>query len=702
MSVADPKKVEDLIYTRNIGIMAHIDAGKTTTTERILYYTGKSHRIGEVHDGNTVMDWMEQEQERGITITAAATTTAWNNHRINIIDTPGHVDFTIEVERSLRVLDGAVAVFDAVNGVESQTETVWRQADKYKVPRICFINKMDRVGADFNMSVETIRDRLAAVPLPIQIPIGSEDGFVGMIDLVEEKALIWRAQGDGESFDRVDIPGEFQKEAQAAREKLIDVLANYDDSIADAYLSGEKLSPEVLKKSIRSSTLQLKLYPILCGSAFKNKGVQPLLDAVIDYLPTPLDRGEIFGRSTKDMETLVGAKADFKAPPVGLVFKLASDSFAGTLCFVRVYSGTIATGSTLYNPREKKKERVAKIVKMHANSRVEVQELKAGDIGAIVGLKFTVTGDTLCTPEKELVLESITFPDPVISIVLEAKSSPDQAKMVEGLQRLVREDPSSSLKTDPETGQLLLSGMGELHLEILIDRLKREFGVQVNTGNPQVTYRESVVGSGSFRKRFERDVVGQLQIGEVEVKVDPYSQSKGAQDNLIENLVKDKSIPNDIKNAVIDGAREALESGILAGYSMIATQVKIVSIPYTPENSHPSAYKIAASQAVREAVTIAGSQLMEPIFQLEVVVPEEFLGNVIGDLNSRRGKISNSASRGHLQVVLAEVPLSEFFGYATGLRSITQGRGTFSMKFHEYHAVNARVQSEIMAKLGRG
>jgi elongation factor G len=697
MSVADPKKVEDLIYTRNIGIMAHIDAGKTTTTERILYYTGKSHKIGEVHDGNTVMDWMEQEQERGITITAAATTTAWNNHRINIIDTPGHVDFTIEVERSLRVLDGAVAVFDAVNGVESQTETVWRQADKYKVPRICFINKMDRVGADFNMSIETIRDRLAAVPLPIQIPIGSEENFVGLIDLVEEKALIWRGQGDGENFEKVEIPEEMQAEAQAAREKLIDTLANYDDSIADAYLSGEKVSAEILKKSIRASTLQLKLYPILCGSAFKNKGVQPLLDAVVDYLPTPLDRGEIFGKSTKDMETLIGAKADFKAPPVGLVFKLASDSFAGTLCFVRVYSGTIATGSTLYNPREKKKERVAKIVKMHANSRVEVPELKAGDIGAIVGLKFTVTGDTLCTPEKELVLESITFPDPVISIVLEAKSSPDQAKMVEGLQRLVREDPSSSLKTDPETGQLLLSGMGELHLEILIDRLKREFGVQVNTGNPQVTYRESVLGNASYRKRFERDVAGTLQIGEVEVKVQPHN----TQEILIENLVKDNSIPNDIKNAAIDGAREALESGILAGYSMIATQVKIVAIPFSPENSHPAAYKIAASQAVREALKLAGAQLMEPIFKLEVVVPEEFLGSVIGDLNSRRGKISNSASRGHLQVVLAEVPLSEFFGYATGLRSITQGRGTFSMKFHEYHAVNNRVQSEVLAKLGR-
>lgn len=697
MSIADPKKVEDLIYTRNIGIMAHIDAGKTTTTERILYYTGKSHKIGEVHDGNTVMDWMEQEQERGITITAAATTTSWNNHRINIIDTPGHVDFTIEVERSLRVLDGAVAVFDAVNGVESQTETVWRQADKYKVPRICFINKMDRVGADFQMSVGTIKERLAATPAPIQIPIGSEENFMGLIDLVEEKAYIWRGTSDGEKFDKIDIPDELKSEAQAAREKLIEILADHNEALGDAFLMGEKITAEILKPAIRAATLKLQITPILCGSAFKNKGVQPLLDAVIDYLPTPLDRGEVFGKSTKDMETPVGAKLDFKAPPVGLVFKLASDSFAGTLCFVRVYSGTIATGSTLYNPREKKKERVAKIVKMHANSRMEVQELKAGDIGAIVGLKFTVTGDTLCTPEKELVLESITFPDPVISIVLEAKSSPDQSKMVEGLSRLVREDPSSSLKTDPETGQLLLSGMGELHLEILVDRLKREFGVAVNTGNPQVTYRETILGTASSRKRFERDVQGQMQIGEIELKVGP----NGGQDNLIENLVKDSQIPNDIKNAALEGAKEALDSGVLAGYSMIATQVKIVSIPYTPENSHPAAYKIAASQAVREAVLAAGAQLMEPIFSLEVVVPEEFLGSVIGDLNSRRGKISNSASRGHLQVVLAEVPLSEFFGYATGLRSITQGRGTFSMKFHQYHPVNDRVQREILTKLGR-
>ncbi len=698
MSVTDPKKVEDLIYTRNIGIMAHIDAGKTTTTERILYYTGKSHKIGEVHDGNTVMDWMEQEQERGITITAAATMCAWKNYRINIIDTPGHVDFTIEVERSLRVLDGAVAVFDAVNGVESQTETVWRQADKYKVPRICFINKMDRVGADFNMSLETIKERLMAVPAAIQVPIGAEDGFVGMVDLVAEKAFIWKtADGKGENFSTQEIPGEFLSEAQKAREKLIETLADHDDALADKYLSGDILSEQDLKLSIRKSTLALKITPVLCGSAFKNKGVQPLLDAVVDYLPTPLDRGEIFGRSAKDLDKLVSCKTDFKEPVVALAFKLASDSFTGSLCYVRVYSGIIKMGESLTNPREKKKERVAKIVKMHANSRTEVQELKAGDIGAIVGLKFTVTGDTLCAHEREVVLESITFPDPVISIVVEAKSSGDQTKMLEGLTRLVKEDPSSSLKTDPETGQLLLSGMGELHLEILVDRLKREFNVQVNTGSPQVTYREAVLGEASARKRFEREVAGQIQTGEVEVKVSPNS----GQENNIENLVKDAALPGDIKAAATEGAREGLESGILAGFSNISTKVKIVAMPFDAENGHMAAYKIAASQAVREALLTAKAQLMEPIFKLEVVVPEEFLGSVIGDLNSRRGKILNTVARGRLQVVSADVPLAELFGYATGVRSLTQGRGTFSMKFHQYNAVNDRVQKEILTHLGR-
>jgi len=677
--------------------MAHIDAGKTTTTERILFYTKKSHKIGEVHDGNTVMDWMEQEQERGITITAAATMCFWADHRINIIDTPGHVDFTIEVERSLRVLDGAVAVFDAVNGVESQTETVWRQADKYKVPRICFINKMDRVGADFQMSVGTIRERLAAVPAPIQMPLGAEDGFMGMVDLVEMKAFIWKNDGLGENFETRDVPSEFADEANAAREKLIETLADFDDKLADKYLSGEALSAADLKASIRAATLALKITPVLCGSAFKNKGVQPMLDAVVAYLPSPLDRPEIFAKMAFDPDKQVSCKVDFKEPPVALAFKLATDPFSGSLCYVRVYSGVIETGMQLTNPREKKKERIAKIVKLHANSRTEVPTLKAGDIGAIIGLKFTVTGDTLCTPQKEVVLESITFPDPVISIVVEAKHSTDQPKMLDGLTRLVKEDPSSSLKTDPETGQLLLSGMGELHLEILVDRLKREFGVQINTGSPQVTYRESILGSASARKHFERDVAGQLQTGEVEVKVSPID----SQEISVENLVKDPQVPADFKTHIIEGAREGLDSGILAGFSTISTGVKIVSIPFDAEHGNMAAYKIAASQAVREAMQKAGAQLMEPIFKLEVVVPDEFLGSVIGDLNSRRGKILNTASRGHLQVVSADVPLSELFGYATGVRSLTQGRGTFSMKFHQYQPVNDRVQREVLTKLGR-
>lgn len=696
MSFDDPDKVEELVSTRNIGIMAHIDAGKTTTTERILYYTGKSHKIGEVHEGNAVMDWMEQEQERGITITAAATTCYWKDHRINIIDTPGHVDFTIEVERSLRVLDGAVAVFDAVNGVESQTETVWRQADKYKVPRICFINKMDRVGADFQMSMDTIVERLAAKPAAIQMPIGSEDQFVGMVDLVEQKAYVWKGDDLGEKYEIREIPDDMKEEMALARETLVEIVADHNDELADKYLSGEEISLELLKKAIREATLNLKITPILCGSAFKNKGVQPLLQAVIDYLPSPLDRGTITGKSIKTEKDVV-CKTDFKEPPVALAFKLTSDAFAGTLCYVRVYSGVISVGSTLINPREQKKERVAKLVKMHANSRVEVKDLKAGDIGAIVGLKFTVTGDTLCSNQNEVVLEAITFPDPVISVVIEAKSSADQKKMMEGLNKLVREDPSSSLREDPETGQLLLSGMGELHLDILVDRLKREFGVTVNIGNPQVTYRETISSEATAHRRFERVVAGKDQLGDVGVAVGPLA----AQENVVTNLVQDEKIPKEIKQAAVEGAKEALESGALAGYTMIASQVKVRSINYDPEKGDRAVYKIAASQAVREAIGQANPQLMEPIFNLEVVVPEDFLGGVIGDLNSKRGKILNTSARGHLQVVKAEVPLAELFGYATELRSITQGRGTFSMKFFQYQPVGDRIQKEILTKLGR-
>ncbi|MCB9072151.1 MAG: elongation factor G [Bdellovibrionaceae bacterium] len=698
MSVGDPQKLEDLVYTRNIGIMAHIDAGKTTTTERILYYSGKSHKIGEVHDGNTVMDWMEQEQERGITITAAATTCAWNNYRINIIDTPGHVDFTIEVERSLRVLDGAIAVFDAVNGVESQTETVWRQADKYKVPRICFINKMDRVGADFNMSVESIKERLGAKPLPIHVPIGAEDGFRGVIDVVQKKALVWPMEASlGENFETRDLDGELLDEYQLAREKLIEVLIDFDEALADKYLSGSEISEQEIKAAIRKSTIHLKVMPVLCGSAFKNKGVQPLLDAVIDYLPSPIDRGDVKGHSVKNPDKDIVCKTDFEAPPVALAFKLASDSFAGSLCFVRVYTGTIKVGATLYNPREDKKERVQKIVKMHANSRSEVSELKAGDIGAIIGLKFTVTGDTLCTTQNEVVLESIHFPDPVISIVVEAKSTADQSKMLDGLNKLVREDPSSLLKTDPDTGQLLLSGMGELHLEILVDRLHREFGVKINTGSPQVTYREAATVASKARKRFEREVAGQQQVGEVELEVGPLA----SQDTKVEVSAFPATLSKDFIRGATEGASESLGSGLLAGYGYISTYVKILNIFPDPDRGHPAAYKIAASQAVREALQSAATILMEPVFLLEVVVPEEFLGSVIGDINSRRGKILITTARGHLQVVNAEVPLAELFGYATAIRSLTQGRGTFSMKFYQYQPTGDRVQRDVLTKMGR-
>jgi elongation factor G len=698
MSVGDPQKLEDLVYTRNIGIMAHIDAGKTTTTERILYYSGKSHKIGEVHDGNTVMDWMEQEQERGITITAAATTTVWKNHRINIIDTPGHVDFTIEVERSLRVLDGAVAVFDAVNGVESQTETVWRQADKYGVPRICFINKMDRVGADFDMSVQTIIDRLGATPLPIHVPIGSEDNFRGMIDVVAGKALVWPMNASlGESYETREIDSEIADQYKAARERLIEILVDFDEALADKYLSGVDITEEELKAAIRKATIGLKVMPVLCGSAFKNKGVQPLLDAVLDYLPHPLDRGDVKGLSVKNPDKEIICKTDFDESPVALAFKLASDSFAGSLCFVRVYTGTIKVGATLYNPREDKKERVTRIVKMHANSRSEVSELKAGDIGAIVGLKFTVTGDTLCTTQNEVVLETIHFPDPVISIVVEAKSTADQAKMIDGLNKLVREDPSSLLKTDPDTGQLLLSGMGELHLEILVDRLSREFGVKINTGSPQVTYREAVTATARARKRFEREVAGQMQVGEVELEVGPLA----IQDIKVDSVPFAATVSKDFIRGALEGAGESLSSGVLAGYSYISTHVKILNIMVDAEHGHLAAYKIAASQAVREALTAAGTILMEPVFLLEVVVPEDFLGSVIGDINSRRGKILITTSRGHLQVVNAEVPLAELFGYATAIRSLTQGRGTFSMKFHQYQPTGDRTQRDVLTKMGR-
>ncbi len=699
MSVADPEKIEELAFTRNIGIMAHIDAGKTTTTERILYYSGKNYKIGEVHDGDATMDWMEQEQERGITITSAATTTFWQDHRINIIDTPGHVDFTIEVERSLRVLDGAVAVFDAVSGVEPQSETVWRQADRYKVPRICFINKMDRVGADFDMSVDSIKEKLAAIPAPIHRPIGAEDEFSGVIDLIHGKVLLWSGDDKDAQFEERDIPADLQDDYEVGREALIEVLADHSDELADLYLSGESISDELLSKTLRSCTLDLKVTPVLCGSAFKNKGVQPLLDSIISFLPSPLDRPDIVGVDAKKPEKNMTCETDFDSRPVALAFKIASDSFAGSLTYVRVYSGIIKAGAQLYNPREDKKERITRLVRMHANTREELKELKAGDIGAVVGLKFTATGDTLCETSHPVILESIDFPEPVISVVVEAKSSAQQKKMMDSLQRLIQEDPSSSLSTDSETGQLLLSGMGELHLEILVDRLKREFGVDINVGKPQVSYRETIGQSANAQKQFSREVAGKLQAAMVSLKLDKLDSTGLA--NQVHLSVDDKRLTDAFRASLVKGVSDALENGVIAGYQVLGVKATIVGVEFEEESAHEAAFQIAGSMALREALLSAKCELMEPMFGLEVVCPEEFLGSVIGDINSRRGKVIATKAKGHLQSVTAEAPLAELFGYATDLRSLTQGRGTFMMKFKEYALIPERVQKEILQKMGR-
>ena len=697
MSAKDPQKVEELAFTRNIGIMAHIDAGKTTTTERILYYSGKNYKIGEVHDGDATMDWMEQEQERGITITSAATTTFWDDHRINIIDTPGHVDFTIEVERSLRVLDGAVAVFDAVSGVEPQSETVWRQADRYGVPRICFINKMDRVGADFEMSLNSIREKLAGNPVAIQAPIGAEDEFAGVIDLVAGKALIWNGDDKDAKYETRDIPSDLQEAYELGREQMIEGLADFSDELAEKYLGGEEVSTELIIKVLREATLQLKITPVLCGTAFKNKGVQPLLDSVIAYLPSPLDRPDIVGIDAKKTDKEVICKTDFKSKPVALAFKIASDSFAGSLTYVRVYSGVIKVGSQMLNTRQQKKERITRLVRMHANSREEIQELKAGDIGAVVGLKFTATGDTISDSSSPVILESIEFPDPVIAVVVEAKSTAQQKKMMESLERLIQEDPSSALRTDKETGQLLLSGMGELHLEILIDRLKREFKVDANVGKPQVSYRETIGKEATGEKYFEREVAGKLQAAKVKITI---SKAEDSNNKVTLNL-EDKKLTSEFKQAMIKGASEALENGVIAGYGVLGVNAVITTAQFEEETASEPAFQIASSMAIREALREAACELMEPMFFLEVVCPEEFLGSVIGDINSRRGKVIATTSKGHLQAVEAEAPLAELFGYATDLRSLTQGRGTFVMKFKEYALMPERTQKELLQKMGR-
>jgi elongation factor G len=694
----DPKVLEDLKWTRNIGIMAHIDAGKTTTTERILFYSGKSHKIGEVHDGDATMDWMEQEQERGITITSAATTTEWKSHRVNIIDTPGHVDFTIEVERSLRVLDGAIAVFDGVNGVEPQSETVWRQADKYKVPRVCFINKMDRVGADFKMSVQTIEDRLGAKPVPIQLPVGSEDQFRGIIDLITMKAKIWTGEGVNAEFSEQEIPADLLVDAQVFREQLIDKVAEFDDTIMEKYLEGGELNEAEIASAIRKGTLALAITPVLCGASFKNKGVQPLLDAVVAYLPSPLDVPAIKGHDIENETKVIVCETDFEKPAVALAFKIASDPFAGSLTYIRVYSGVIKTGEALLNPRLNKRERIQRLVKMHANSREEIAELKAGDIGAVVGLKLTATGDTLCDQKFPVLLESIQFPEPVISVAIEAKSSADQDKMQKALERLLVEDPSCSVRTDPETGQMLLSGMGELHLEILVDRLFREHKVKANVGQPQVSFRETILEPAQGHSTFEKELGGQVQFGECTMMIEPLPRGQGIQ---YINKVPKELLPEIMAKACEQGAKDALEVGPRGGYTMNDIKITLQKANFRPEQSTEMAFRVAAGNAVREALRSTKVQMLEPLFKIEVVTPDDFMGNVIGDINGRRGKVHSMSPRAGNQVVMAEVPLMTLFGYATDLRSISQGRASFAMEFKEYSPVPPKVEEEILRKLGR-
>lgn len=696
----EPKQVSDLKYTRNIGIMAHIDAGKTTTSERILYYTGKSHKIGEVHDGDTVMDWMVQEQERGITITSAATMCFWKDHRINLIDTPGHVDFTIEVERSLRVLDGAVAVFDGVNGVEPQSETVWKQADKYQVPRICFVNKMDRVGADFVMSVNSIREKLRANPIPIQVPIGVEDQFRGVVDLIEQKAYLWQEKDKGEQFDLVDIPDDMREEVGRFRLEVIEKIVENDDSLLEKYLSGDEISADELKAALRKATLELKVFPVLCGSAFKNKGVQPLLDAILAYLPSPLDVPAMIGRHPEKEDKEIICKTDWDEPTAALAFKIANDPFAGTLTYVRVYSGQVKSGAQLLNPRTEKKERIQKLVKMHANSREEVDVLKAGDLGAVVGLKFTGTGDTLCETAHPVVLEAITFPEPVISVAVEAKSSADQEKMMQGLEKLSKEDPSCRLRTDPETGQMLLSGMGELHLEILVDRLLREHKVQANVGKPQVSYRETITAPAEATHVYEREIGGDAHFASVTLKIEPISQKEGLV--FQSKVATGREFPPEMLRAVESGFRESAEVGPLASYSMIGIKGTLVSAEYRADAASEMAYKAATSLAFREAVQKAAVELLEPIMRLEVTCPDEFVGNIVGDLNSRRGRIlSMDVKSGGGQLIHAEAPLATLFGYATDIRSLSQGRASFFVEFLEYAPVPAKAKNEILHRLGR-
>ena len=680
---------------RNIGIMAHIDAGKTTTTERILYYTGRTHKIGEVHEGTATMDWMEQEQERGITITSAATTCEWRDIQINIIDTPGHVDFTAEVERSLRVLDGAVAVFDAVAGVQPQSETVWRQADKYEVPRICFINKMDRMGADFFHSIQTIVDRLSARPVPIQIPVGAEDQFKGVIDLVSMKARIWRDETLGAKYDDVEIPAELLDQAKEYRQHMIEAVSEFDDVLFAKFVEEQPLSEEEIRAGLRKATIAQKIFPVICGSSFKNKGVQNMLDAVVDYLPSPTEVPPVKGEDLNHPGTEVERKPDDNAPFAALVFKIMTDPFVGQLAFIRVYSGKLNAGESIFNVTKQRRERVGRLVKMHANKREEISEILAGDICAAVGLKNVVTGDTICDEKFPVTLESIDFPEPVIQLAIEPKTKADQEKLGMAIQKLTQEDPTLKVSTDQETGQTIIAGMGELHLEIIVDRMQREFNVGANVGKPQVAYRETIRQKAEFDYTHKKQTGGSGQYARTKLRVEP-NPAKGYE---FENDVVGGSVPKEFIPAVQKGIVESLEGGVLAGYPMVDVKVALFDGAYHEVDSSEMAFKICSSICFKEAARKAKPVLLEPVMRVEVVVPDEYMGAVNGDLISRRGRLEGTEIRGNTHLIKAMVPLSEMFGYATDMRSKTQGRGSFTMHFGQYEEVPKSIAEEIVTRV---
>jgi len=675
--------------------MAHIDAGKTTTTERILFYTGRTHRIGEVHEGTATMDWMEQEQERGITITSAATTCTWRDIRINIIDTPGHVDFTAEVERSLRVLDGACAVFDAVHGVEPQSETVWRQADKYEVPRICFINKMDKMGADFEHAIDTIRKRLNARPVAIQLPIGQEDKFKGVIDLFAMKGVIWNDETLGAEFETQDIPEEHKKKANAFHNQMVETIVENDDDLLHKYMEGEAITPEELKASLRKSTIALKVFPVICGTAFKNKGVQPLLDAVVDFLPSPIDIPPVKGIDPNTSQPVERKAAD-NEPFSALAFKIMTDPFVGQLVFIRIYSGQLKTGDSVFNMRKQRSERIGRLLKMHANKREEISEIYAGDICACVGLKNVSTGDTICDEQHPILLESIEFPAPVIDVAVEPKTKGDQEKMGMALAKLAQEDPTFKVHTDPDSGQTIISGMGELHLEIIIDRMMREFSVEANVGKPQVAYRETIRKPAEAEGKYIRQTGGRGQYGHAKIRLEPQQPGKGYE---FVNDIVGGSVPKEYIKPIDQGIKEAMEGGVLAGYEMVDIKATLYDGSYHEVDSSEMAFKIAGSMAFKEAARKASPVLLEPVMSVEVVVPEDFAGAIMGDLSSRRGRIEGMEHRAGSQVIKSIVPLAEMFGYATHMRSSTQGRATYSMHFARYEEAPRAVAEEIIARV---